>query len=123
MFVLTSSWKAYSRTFSSFYTHCCVVMPLMRNNCHSWLTSDTMCVPVATRAFQDTREIQNSNRSGFLNGNNRPQSLKFLWMFRLQHKSFTCRKALQANACNVNLDNINLIVNNSKDLKLILPVI
>lgn len=36
----------------SFCAHRCVVMSLMRNNCHSWLTSDTMGVPVATVALQ-----------------------------------------------------------------------
>lgn len=30
-------------------------MSLMRNNCHSPLTSDDMCVPVETVALQDTK--------------------------------------------------------------------
>lgn len=86
MSVLTSSCKASERVPSSFCTCYYPVMSLMRNNCHSPLTSDDICVPVETVAFQDTKQTHSSTRRQLVERNNRPKSLIFSWRFRQIYK-------------------------------------
>lgn len=49
---------------------CCYVID-ENNNCQLLVTSDSAFVPGATRAFQNTKEMQNSHKEiHFLNRNN-----------------------------------------------------
>lgn len=89
------SKKAYKKTFFSFFSS--LQCGHVTDEKQLSLTSDTMRLPIATIAFQDTKEIQTSKRS-LLKSNNRPKSLIFLWRIRQQYKSITCWRALLANA-------------------------
>lgn len=95
--------KLIECTLSSSHAHHCVVIPLMRNYCQLRLTSDNVRVPRATVALQNTKEMQNRpQETACLNGNNQPKPLIFLWLFRLEHKRFTCTKVYTENPCDIN---------------------
>lgn len=75
----------------------------MRNNCQLLVTGDSVFVPGATQAFQNTKEMQNSHyEMHCLNRNNQPKSLIFLLMLQIEYKTFSCRNVCVGTAYDIN---------------------